>query len=290
MAGATAAAAATLALDAGADGGEARARAVVAALAAVAEAMAAQAPTHPQPPSAPRATKFDAFRAPAISVRDYLARIHKYASCSAECFVLALVYVDRLHQLQGVALSPLNVHRVLLTSVVLAAKFFDDHYFNNAYYAKVGGVPGAEMNELELEFLLLVNFSLHVPCETFARYYNELANHAAFRAVRAAASADAAFFHERHFVVPDPEQHGALVYVTKRVARHPPRPLFRAPAGFYAADQPADHDRDAQAAAAAAAGTPTAAAAAAAGTAACTKTSRASGQKRRSAVALGVNA
>jgi len=35
-------------------------------------------------------------------------------------------------------------------SVMLAAKFFDDQYFNNAYYAKVGGVPANEMNTLEV--------------------------------------------------------------------------------------------------------------------------------------------
>lgn len=29
------------------------------------------------------------------------------------------------------------MHRVLITAVMLAAKFFDDQYFNNLYYAKV---------------------------------------------------------------------------------------------------------------------------------------------------------
>jgi len=52
--------------------------------------------------------------------------------------VLALIYVDRLIQQGRFALTPLNVHRVLITAVMLAAKFFDDQYFNNLYYAKVG--------------------------------------------------------------------------------------------------------------------------------------------------------
>lgn len=30
-----------------------------------------------------------------------------------------------------------SVHRLLITSVLLAAKFLDDKFFNNAYYAKV---------------------------------------------------------------------------------------------------------------------------------------------------------
>jgi hypothetical protein len=51
-------------------------------------------------------------------------------------------------------------------------------YFNNAYYAKVGGVPCTEINSLEVEFLFLCNFALFVNTETYSQYYTELCNHA----------------------------------------------------------------------------------------------------------------
>lgn len=124
-------------------------------------------------------TKFHALRPPAISIRDYLERIAKYAACSGECFVLALVYVDRIIQTNpNFVVNSLNIHRLLITSVMLAAKFFDDQYFNNAYYAKVGGVPSSEMNTLEVEFLFMTNFTLFVPSEIYRQYYTELCNHA----------------------------------------------------------------------------------------------------------------
>lgn len=122
-------------------------------------------------------TKFHALRPPSISIHDYCTRIHKYASCSPECFVLALVYIDRLIQRNSLLLTSLNVHRVIITAVMLAAKFFDDQYFNNAYYAKVGGVPTIEVNSLELEFLFSINFSLHVATDVYERYYFELDSH-----------------------------------------------------------------------------------------------------------------
>ena len=106
-------------------------------------------------------------------------RIHKYASCSNECFVLALVYIDRLIQRNNFLLTELNVHRVVITAVLLAAKFFDDAYYNNAYYAKVGGVLVSEMNGLEVDFLFRINFSLHVTPELFHKYRAELASHSA---------------------------------------------------------------------------------------------------------------
>ncbi|RYG53553.1 hypothetical protein EON66_08370, partial [archaeon] len=96
---------------------------------------------------------------------------------SPECFVLALVYIDRLIQRNSLLLNSLNVHRIIITAVMLAAKFFDDQYYNNAYYAKVGGVPTSEVNSLELEFLFCINFTLHVPTDVYEKYYSELANH-----------------------------------------------------------------------------------------------------------------
>eukprot|EP00163_Fabomonas_tropica_P009578 TRINITY_DN193_c0_g1_i1.p1 TRINITY_DN193_c0_g1~~TRINITY_DN193_c0_g1_i1.p1 ORF type:complete len:230 (+),score=58.66 TRINITY_DN193_c0_g1_i1:1036-1725(+) len=64
-----------------------------------------------------------------------------------------------------------------MCSVMLAAKFIDDTYYNNAYYARVGGVPCGEMNSLELEFLFLINFGLHTTPEIFYRYRAELWRH-----------------------------------------------------------------------------------------------------------------
>jgi hypothetical protein len=106
-----------------------------------------------------------------------LHRVLKYASCSNECFILALIYIDRLIQRNNFLLTELNVHRVVITSILLAAKFFDDAYYNNAYYAKVGGVLVSEMNGLEVDFLFRINFSLHVTPDVFEKYRAELLSH-----------------------------------------------------------------------------------------------------------------
>mmetsp|Transcript_16544 Transcript_16544/g.31449 ORF Transcript_16544/g.31449 Transcript_16544/m.31449 type:complete len:333 (-) Transcript_16544:74-1072(-) len=119
-------------------------------------------------------TKFHAMKAPGIGILQYLERILKYASCSNECFIMALIYIDRLIQSNNFLLTELNVHRVVITAVLLAAKFFDDAYYNNAYYAKVGGVLVSEMNGLEVDFLFRINFTLHVTPEVFAKYRGEL--------------------------------------------------------------------------------------------------------------------
>lgn len=122
-------------------------------------------------------TKFHALKAPGIGVEAYLDRVHKYASCSNECFILALIYIDRLIERNNFLLTELNVHRVVITAILLAAKFFDDAYYNNAYYAKVGGVLVSELNGLEVDFLFRINFSLHVQPDVFKKYKAELVAH-----------------------------------------------------------------------------------------------------------------
>jgi len=123
-------------------------------------------------------TKFHASRPPSISIQDYLQRINRYSSCSQEVLILALIYIDNLIKESHICLNNLNVHRILITAVMLAAKFFDDQYYNNAYYAKVGGVPREEMNQLEIEFLFAIRFSLRVDPKKFNKYQTELTNHA----------------------------------------------------------------------------------------------------------------
>ena len=51
-------------------------------------------------------------------------------------------------------------------------RFF--RFFNNAYYAKVGGVRTAELNKLEMKFLFSIDFRLQVNIQTFGRYCYQL--------------------------------------------------------------------------------------------------------------------
>lgn len=115
-------------------------------------------------------TMFHGLRAPTLSIRQYIDRIFKYSGCSPSCFIVAHIYIDRFIQRMNVPLTSLNIHRLLITSVVVAAKFIDDAFFNNAYYAKVGGVGTRELNRLEMKFLFSLDFRLYVSVETFQKH------------------------------------------------------------------------------------------------------------------------
>ncbi|KAL3537089.1 hypothetical protein ACH5RR_000455 [Cinchona calisaya] len=118
---------------------------------------------------------FHGLTRPTISIENYLERIFKYANCSPSCFIVAYIYLDRFTQRQrSLPINSFNVHRLLITSVMVAAKFLDDMYYNNAYYAKVGGISTREMNFLEVDFLFGLGFHLNVTPTTFHTYFSYL--------------------------------------------------------------------------------------------------------------------
>lgn len=116
-------------------------------------------------------TSFHATTIPSISVNKYIERIGKYISCSNECYVLLIIYIDRIIKLHtDITLSLLCIHRIIITAAMLAAKFFDDMYYSNAFYAKIGGVTTEEMNQLEIYFLNLLDYKLYVSSQEYEFY------------------------------------------------------------------------------------------------------------------------
>ncbi|KAJ4770647.1 Cyclin-U4-1 [Rhynchospora pubera] len=119
-------------------------------------------------------TKHSPFRGenkPSITIRAYLERIIRYTDCSPCCFLVAYIYLDRLAlNCPETVINSFSVHRLLITSVMVAAKFMDDLHYSNAYYARVGGIEVSEMNYLELELLFGLQFELNVSPNQFNSY------------------------------------------------------------------------------------------------------------------------
>ncbi len=59
-------------------------------------------------------------------------------------------------------------------ALILAIKYHDDLYYNNQYYALVGGIPLGELNDLELEMLKLLRYRLYVNPIHYEQYKTKL--------------------------------------------------------------------------------------------------------------------
>lgn len=123
-------------------------------------------------------TNFHTSRAPNISIRNYLRRLEQYMKCTQESYVVALIYLDRVTALKPeIVLSNFCIHRLFLTALIISVKFYEDKYYKNSYYAKVGGISNIEVNTLEHEFLIYIDFGLFVKTEEYENYLRTLLNY-----------------------------------------------------------------------------------------------------------------
>jgi len=68
---------------------------------------------------------------------------------STSSFVYAVILIDRIQEYNpGLLLTGKNVHSLLLVANVVSAKYLDDFFYKNSFYANIGGVSLKVLNEL----------------------------------------------------------------------------------------------------------------------------------------------
>ena len=120
---------------------------------------------------------FDYFtckKPPHISILDYLSRIVKYSRPESGTVTFSLSFIDKLTKRQNILLTNINIHRIILTSLVIAIKCNEDEYYSNSFYAKVGGITLKEFNILEYKYLCSLDFRLYIKEEVFLKYKKHL--------------------------------------------------------------------------------------------------------------------
>src|ERR1700735_1223081 len=116
---------------------------------------------------------------PGISVLDYLRRLAKHATLTPPLLLSMVYYIDRLCLLYpAFTITTLTVHRFLITAATVAAKGLSDSFWNNATYARVGGIKIAELGLLELDFLYRLDWKIVPNPETLVEYYRGLVGRA----------------------------------------------------------------------------------------------------------------
>ncbi len=125
------------------------------------------------PPLSDNASYFFSEEPPEITPRAYAQRIQKYASTSNEVFLCAMVLLQRLRSRHPrLAINTYNMNRLVITSVMIAAKFSEYGYYSDAYYTRVGGIESVEeLNTLEREMMRLLGNNVNVNRDEMYAYY-----------------------------------------------------------------------------------------------------------------------
>ncbi|KAK7207391.1 cyclin-domain-containing protein [Myxozyma melibiosi] len=120
-------------------------------------------------------TRFHSRAPPAISHRDYLHRLIRFCSLEKATLLSMVFYIDLLcAAFSAFTISSLTVHRFLITAATVASKGLCDSFCTNSHYAKVGGVSLAELNLLEVEFLVRVGWRVVPAVQTLDEYYRRM--------------------------------------------------------------------------------------------------------------------
>lgn len=127
---------------------------------------------YPQQP--PEISLFHSLQVPSFAIKDYVCRIARYARCSEECFILALLLLHRYQFFTGISIAPRNAHRLTITAVLVSTKSRDDVFFSNDYFSSIGGLRCEEMCSLERRFLQDIQWSTYVDWDEYQKCLLEL--------------------------------------------------------------------------------------------------------------------
>ena len=107
---------------------------------------------------------------PSINLKKYLERILYYTEAEESTFIIALIYIDRIGNFSNVILTSYNVHKFFFVSVLMAIKYNEDIIYNFNYYSLISGISINELQQLEIEFLILLKFKLYINKIDFNNY------------------------------------------------------------------------------------------------------------------------
>jgi len=111
------------------------------------------------------------------AVTDYYRSIFLRSQMEVECIIISLIYVERLVKMTNGKLIPRpeNWRSVLFSCMVLASKVWDDLSMWNCDFSKIGpsGMTFtlSRTNELEIELLRTLRYSVKVEASEYAKYY-----------------------------------------------------------------------------------------------------------------------
>lgn len=99
------------------------------------------------------------------SFRKWVLQVLSATRLPSTTILLSLHYLTvrlRDHPPRTSSSSENQIYRLLAVALILGSKFLDDNTFINRSWSDVSGIRVLELNELEMEWLSIINFKLHI--------------------------------------------------------------------------------------------------------------------------------
>ena len=87
-------------------------------------------------------------------------------------YILILRFIEKLE-----SPTPINFYKLFCTSVFTSQKILlDQELWTAKDFAEIGNISEKELKSLEIEFLIFLNFSVHIGEEEFSFYWKQLSS------------------------------------------------------------------------------------------------------------------
>ncbi|KAH7884119.1 cyclin-domain-containing protein [Phlebopus sp. FC_14] len=135
---------------------------------------AQQMPSPPYSPEIPSSSSSLQF-SPSATFVQFMQKLLETTQVSQSVIVLSLHYIWRLKERNRFTAGlPGSEFRIAVAAMMMANKFLDDNTYTNKTWSEVSGIELSEINRMEREFLMGVDFSLYVSGKKYESWLNLL--------------------------------------------------------------------------------------------------------------------
>ena len=86
-----------------------------------------------------------------------------------------MIYINRIIALTGLALQATNWRPLVLVSLMVSQKVWDDKYLSNADFSYIYPFfDTTQLNQLEMKFLEVIQYNVYVKESLYTKFYLEL--------------------------------------------------------------------------------------------------------------------
>ena len=108
---------------------------------------------------------------PNISLEYFINHLFKYTNMSISSLILAIIYIDQFCEKFRYVLSMHNIFRILLIFIYISIKVNEDTNIKPDFYSKVAGVSIKDLNMLEFQMCVAMNFDFYIKSDYYQEYF-----------------------------------------------------------------------------------------------------------------------